>query len=357
MSGERASSQSDKILRESWSAYKKVFIEDGRVIDPDAEITTSEGQSYAMLRAAFLDDKDTFESVWTWTRKNLRRKDGKLFAWKWGKHCDESMGILDEHTASDADEDIALALIVAGSRWDEPALIKTAQNLLHDIWNIDVIEANGIAFMGPGDWAKSMENPRLNPSYFAPYAYRIFAQVDHEHDWYSLVNSSYSVLSILMDKSRLNLPPDWCELSRASGDIKLDWKDKETDYSYDAMRVPFRIALDWAWNRDERSLTLLKRMSFLNDSWQQQRTIRGAYAATGVTRGFDEPLAGFACALPMLAVVAPVSAQQVMQEKIMIRYYDGLFSEQSDYYGQNWCWFAIALINNKLSPPQFNRLR
>src|SRR4051794_15125467 len=66
-----------------WSFYKYRYIRDGRVISPDeGGITTSEGQSYAMLRAVWSGDRETFDSVWQWTRKHLQIRGDKLFAWK-----------------------------------------------------------------------------------------------------------------------------------------------------------------------------------------------------------------------------------------------------------------------------------
>src|ERR1700676_3344983 len=89
MAAQFSSADVDNLLHESWSAYREHFIRsDGRVVDPDGEKTTSEGQSYALLRAAFLDDRDTFGKVWSWTKQNLTRSDGQSFAWKWGTKCD-----------------------------------------------------------------------------------------------------------------------------------------------------------------------------------------------------------------------------------------------------------------------------
>src|SRR5207245_563587 len=57
------------VLRATWTGYKHDFIKsDGRVVDHRRnQVTTSEGQAYAMLRAAWLDDRTTFTGVWRWT--------------------------------------------------------------------------------------------------------------------------------------------------------------------------------------------------------------------------------------------------------------------------------------------------
>src|SRR5205823_12664376 len=67
-----------------WNFYRFQFIQQGRVVALDEnEVTTSEGQSYAMLRAVWANDPWTFREVWRWTKENLQTRGDKLFAWKW----------------------------------------------------------------------------------------------------------------------------------------------------------------------------------------------------------------------------------------------------------------------------------
>src|SRR5256885_978068 len=54
-----------------WSSYKKDYLEPNtlRTVDKDrGGITTSEGESYTMLRAAWMGDKETFDASWQWTK-------------------------------------------------------------------------------------------------------------------------------------------------------------------------------------------------------------------------------------------------------------------------------------------------
>ena len=54
-----------------WSFYRHTYIDEGRVVSLDEDqITTSEGQGYAMLRSAWANDPWTFEQVWQWTRQH-----------------------------------------------------------------------------------------------------------------------------------------------------------------------------------------------------------------------------------------------------------------------------------------------
>lgn len=342
----------DNILQESWQAYKARFIQaDGRVVDhSNNDISTSEGQAYAMLRALWINDQSTFDLVWNWAKLNLDYEKSGLFAWKWGKHCDGSWNILDKQAASDADQDIAFALISASKQFKRPELMGEAKNILNNIWNQEVAEVAGKPYLLPGQWAKTTAKIRLNPSYFAPYEYRVFAKVDASHNWQGLVDTSYDVLEQCSKLSKLNLPPDWCDMDQ-TGSISLDAANPSADYSYDAIRVPWRISLDYMWNQNARAKNYLNTLSFLQDTWNTMRTIRGAYTAQGVMRSFDEPLSGFACALPLFQITAPPLVNQVLRERILAKYENGLWLPDNDYYAQNWCWFGIALIRGVINAP------
>ena len=70
-----------------WSQYKTEYMEPGtnRVLDKQKDdITTSEGESYALLRAVWMDDQTSFDQSLKWTKDNLRRNDNHLFSWLFG---------------------------------------------------------------------------------------------------------------------------------------------------------------------------------------------------------------------------------------------------------------------------------
>src|SRR3989344_1343957 len=117
-----------QVLGTTWGKYKVQYLEEstGRTLDKDrGYITTSEGESYTMLRAVWMSDKTTFDRSWEWSKNNLMHKSGdRLLSWLFGQLQDGSYGILTEqdgqNAASDADTDIALALILAYARWQDP---------------------------------------------------------------------------------------------------------------------------------------------------------------------------------------------------------------------------------------------
>jgi endoglucanase len=134
--------------------------------------------------------------VWNWTQDNLQREDG-LLAWHWGQRSDGTQGIVDGGAATDADQDTALALLLAAKRWDWDAgrYRRDALTILDGIWKEETAVVNGQRVVVAGDWTRTGANPVINPSYFAPYAYRIFAEADSRYPWNELVDSSYAILA------------------------------------------------------------------------------------------------------------------------------------------------------------------
>ncbi|MBA3724103.1 MAG: glycosyl hydrolase [Candidatus Levybacteria bacterium] len=350
------------LLSSSWEKYKEKFINaDGRVLDFSQEsITTSEGQSYAMLRAVWSDDKETFDKVWKWTKENMKRPDDALFTWRWGKLDDGTYGPLKnggENAASDADTDIALALIFAAHRWNQEAYQDQAKVIIADIWDVETDVANGKRYMIAGNWATDDQRIVVNPSYFAPYAWKIFAQVD-DNDWNSLVTPSYALLKqsgrekLDSDKG-VGLAPDWVAVDKKTGALSAtNLPNLTTNYSFDAVRTPWRITLDYMWNKDPQAKEYLESLSVLDDLYQKDGKLYASYEHNGTPiQTFESPTA-YSTALGYFIVENPEVAEEIYQNKILKLYSNdqNTFKDDIGYYEQNWLWFGAALYNKQLIP-------
>ncbi|NJP10496.1 MAG: glycosyl hydrolase [Leptolyngbyaceae cyanobacterium RU_5_1] len=340
-------------LQQSWVAYRQRFIQgDGRVIDREqGDRSTSEGQAYAILRAVLINDRDTFTRALTWAETNLVRKDesGKqidqLWAWKWG-NSGQGWKILDQNFASDADVDVAFALILAARRWNCPAYLPFARAKLNDIWNHSTGQVGNQRYLLPGPTQAFWNQPDrmiLNPSYFAPYAFRLFAQVDPSHDWMSLVNSSYQVLNRSASLSKVGLPSDWIALNPQTGifsPISID--SLQSVYSYDAFRVWWRIALDANWFRDPQADAYLRQhTAYLKQLWQKQQPISARIDLQGKPLVKYEATSQYAMLYLAFQVTDPAIARQIYQRKLMPQYRNGFWDNDSAYYSQNLAWFAL----------------
>ncbi|MES2437348.1 MAG: glycosyl hydrolase family 8 [Patescibacteria group bacterium] len=348
-----------------WEAYKQEYIEKGsfRVLDKQKDsITTSEGQSYAMLRAVWLDDKPTFDGVWKFTKDNLQHKEGdKLFAWLFGKQPDGSYGIMTsqggQNSATDADTDIALALIFASARWNNQDYLNEAKLILDSVWAHEVVDIKGRPYLVANNLEKNSPTTMVvNPSYFSPYAYRVFAKVDPTHNWMGLVDTSYEVLEKSMaaplDQTKsANIPPDWIFLDKTNGAILPPKAENlSTNFGYDALRTPWRIALDWQWFEEPRAKALLTDMKFLSEQWNSNSVLYVPYKHNGEPAEKHQSAAFYGGTIGYFMVADPENAKVIYDNKLQVLYNPDTNSwkVKLGYYDDNWVWFGIALYNNLL---------
>ncbi|GAB4373842.1 MAG: hypothetical protein Kow00121_17510 [Elainellaceae cyanobacterium] len=352
-----ASTQVAEVLTQSWQAYKQRFIQgDGRVIDREADDrTVSEGQAYAMLRAVIVDDPTTFAQTLEWAENNLQRRtsDGQpsdsLWVWKWGRDEQGEWSVLDGNFASDADLDAITALILASRRWNRPDYLALAQTKLEDLWNLSTIEVPGSSqrhlLPGPAEAFQQAERVTLNPSYLAPYAFRLFAQVDPDRDWLSLVDSSYQLLTDAADLSREGLPSDWVVLNLETGRLEATPSNLplRSVYSFDAYRVWWRVAIDAAWFDEPRAHRFLQtHLQPLKDRWEAEQKIPARISLRGRAIVPYESTAQYGILYAAFSIVEPTIAAEIYQQKLMPTYQNGFWDNDVAYYTQNLGWFGLA---------------
>jgi endoglucanase len=329
------------------------------VIRPrDGLDTVSEGQAYAMLRAVWMNDQETFDRVYRWTERHLSRRQMRadhLLAWRWGKRDGGAWEVLDWTAASDADEDYALALLFASRRWsrpssDLPPYRDQAQRVLADILAKETRRgSDGRLYLSPGDW----QDPTLivNPSYFAPAWYRIFADATGDPRWNELIESSYHAIRTLAtrlgDRNGVGLMPDWARLDAAGHFTAANGMSDA--HGWDAFRTAWRVALDWLWFKEPRAHEYLVRqlMPFLEAEWER----RGAklyveYAYEGTPLAEYESSAGYAAYIAAFQVAGSSRARDLL-EKIRCAVHEdpggAFFDVPDDYYLNNWAWFGLLL--------------
>lgn len=353
----------EQLLAGTWRNYKSTYLDQTfRTIDKQrGGITTSEGQSYTMLRAVWAGDKDTFDGAWNWTQQNLARPSDHLFSWLWGRRADGSSGILTaengENTASDADSDIALALLFAYARWQDPAYLAAARAIIGDIWSQEVVVIGGKPYLAADNLEKNARDAIVvNPSYLSPASYHLFAQVDPAHPWENLRAESYVLLRASADASfsgtpSAHLPPDWIRVSRATGAISAATTGGlDTNFGFDALRVPFRVALDAAWFKNPAATALLQDFSFLSTAWKKDGRLASVYTHDGSVVAPAEAAAMYGGLLGYFMYADPESAAALYRRKLT-SLYDvtyGSWNTPLSYYDDNWVWFGIALYTNEL---------
>ncbi len=354
-------------LTSTWSAYKNAYVDaSGKTTDTTStqgkNITTSEGQSYTMLRAVWMDDRSEFDLAWHWTQTHLERPD-HLFSWLYGTQANGQGEILSQQggqtTASDADTDIALSLVFAYARWGDPAYLAQARAIIDSIWNNDVVIIGGVPYLAADNLEKAgAGSVVVNPSYFSPYAYRIFSVVDtdHSHNWGGLVQSSYDVLNNsiwapLNTKTSAGLPPDWILINRHTGALQASSNPAlDTNYGYDAFRIPWRIALDQAWYADPRDSNFLNKLSFLDHEWSASHILFSTYSHDGKVVVHQEAPAMYGASMGYFAGTNSSFTDALYRTKLQVLYDPSAHAWKTplSYYDDSWAWFGMALYTNQL---------
>jgi hypothetical protein len=233
--------------------------QDGLVHRPNSEEpgdAVSEAQAYGMIVSLYSNDQATFNRVWDAAEKAMWNSGSKLYDWRIGAKG----GVIGTGMATDADQDIALMLLFADSLarkgvWKPHTGPKgadyraRAKDIIANIWNSAVVDGR---YLAPGSGWGGKEF--VNPGYFSPASYRIFAKVDPGHNWISLIDQCYMTLFANPGASK-GLLPDWMVPTGSyfEGSLGYNAFRKGQSMYKDAIRVHWRLAMDWLWFGDARA--------------------------------------------------------------------------------------------------------
>ena len=222
--------------------------------------TVSEGIAYGMLLAVYAGDQPAFDKFWQYSQLWL---DGNgLMNWYINAEGTDTLGT---GAASDADEDMAFALVMADARWGgSGSLTKSysalAKQLIGLIWQFEVDHSRADVLM-PGD--SFGDGSIINISYFAPAYYRVFGRFTGDTArWEAVANTSYTVIEHTLNAQNGNasngLVPAW---STPEGVPTAPEGQTQIFHQLDSCRTPFRIAQDYCWFAEPRALTYLQKIN------------------------------------------------------------------------------------------------
>jgi endoglucanase len=345
------------IVNNTWSGFKRYFMDDnGRVKQVRDGDTVSEGQAYAMLRAVWMNDKAAFDKCYIWTEKNLSRADShgdSLLSWHW-----KDGSITDLMPASDADIDYALSLIFADGRWKglAPAGVEgygaKARLVLEDILRLETYSTStGRLYLSPWilDTATQPESLPVNPSYYSPAHFRIFYEYTKDSKWLALINTTYYILDSLSHSfiglDGVGLVPDWCSVD--NNDRLSTLEGRNNGFGYEAIRVPFRVGLDFVWFDSELAREFLSNFSnFLIGQFESEGAVFCEYDYTGKALKKYESPAFYACFYySLVAGDGKYSKVALLKNRIYLRKSgpNWFYQDQQDYYLNSLAWLADGL--------------
>lgn len=268
----------DSALQRTWNGVKARNIRpwsDGMVHRPKSETpgdAVSEGQAYGMMLALYMNDQAGFDGIWDGAERNLWNDGNGFYDWRWQDGRVTGSGF-----ATDADQDIALMLIFADALvtkgiWNAHKSPKNvdyktrAQVILNTLWTKGVNAGalrpganwggGGTCGSGAGTWPCG---EHVNPGYFSPANYRIFKDFDKSRAWGDVVERSYAIIAKSPGYSR-GLLPDWMNLDGSyptTSALGYNPFDGGRALYKDAIRVHWRLAMDWQWFKEPRAKTFL----------------------------------------------------------------------------------------------------
>jgi endo-1,4-beta-D-glucanase Y len=236
--------------------------------DNDSQ-TVSEGIGYGMLIMVCMDNaqnntRPKFDKLWRYYKKF--RDNDSVMNWK----INGFTSVADDGSsgATDAEMDVATALVLAFRQWGDSAYCRDAQTLINAIWTYEV---NSNGYLKPGDIWDNLKDP----SYFSTGGMQLFQSVD-AHDWSTVMANSFSLLKKVCQDTT-GLPPDWCSEDGASITGEFGWE---------AVRVPWRMAWAYSWFGQQDAAEIdAKIVTWIRTETQNDPTaIKSLYTRAGVAQ-------------------------------------------------------------------------
>lgn len=223
----------------AYNNWKARFFDGSRVFRPEnGNDTVSEGIGYGMLVGVYMNDETMFDALWSYAKAHF---DGnQLMNW----NISSSGSTAGSGSATDGDEDMAWALIMAGKQWNSTTYTNDAATLIRNL-KAHALDGNTLK---PGDNFGGAS--QTNPSYFAPSYYRAFARVTGDSGWMAVLDQSYTILAAA--SGSYGLVPNWVNSSGA-GVAGPSGTQNGVDFGYDACRTPWRIAMDYCETGEPRA--------------------------------------------------------------------------------------------------------
>jgi len=329
---------SSEVLRWMWSGYTRTYLHPaGYVTDPLRDgLVTSEAQSYAMLQAVWLRDHDTFNRVATWTRTHLQRTDG-LHSWLYDPRAQR---VTDENTATDADVDIAFALLLASHVFQDDAYRRQAVVVVRAIRHHATLRVGHGWFPSAGNWAQRERITNL--SYFAPYAYEYFDRIDPQAGWPNAIATGYRLIDAAQSGTA-RLPADFTVVSPDGTLQPLPAESTlSRHFSFDGVRIIWRLDLDCRLTGRPAACRTAGLLARLEEIRHRDRRFVTVYGVDASPQSRDESLSFYGAFLPAYARLVPHVADDWRRTRLSPRALVGLRGASNRYYDANWVWFGLA---------------
>jgi endo-1,4-beta-D-glucanase Y len=209
------------------------------------------------------DAQSLFDGMYIYFLEHPTETHTHLMAWNQNKMCSDFDG---QDSATDGDLDVAFALLLADKQWGSCGRIdyrSEAGAVMADILDGEVDAAHSFTLLG--DWVTPGSPPYDNSTRSSDFMvdhFASFATASGSAAWTHLRDSLYGIVSSLQTNYSpgVGLVPDFIvSPATAPAPSPPNFLEADTDgmYSYNACRVPWRLATDFVTNGDARAKTAL----------------------------------------------------------------------------------------------------
>ncbi len=347
--------------RKAYDHWKKTLVtRDGangfrRVVRPDtpdgiANSTVSEGIAYGMILAVYFDDQPLFDDLFKYSQHWA--DDTGLMAWYINPQGTEACPGADNWSAaSDSDEDIAFALIMADTKWGGGGSLDHSYRD-HALTQIELVKEHEVHESGVFKPGNRWGGPDLlNISYFAPAFYEIFGRYTGEVEfWDHVIDVNYEALFNCLNEANGNqdngLVPAW---SNYDGEPVVAFDGAPTHFQTDSIRTPFRIAQHYFWTGDPRAKEYLDKVNaFFGPLGAGNLT--DEYELDGTPKPMAAPLASSKSAV-VVGCTAVAAMADPQYDAYVAEAYDLLctleLTARSTYYQLSWTALSIAFMSGE----------
>jgi endo-1,4-beta-D-glucanase Y len=253
--------------------------------------TCSEAMGYGMLLSVAAGDQTAFDRLNSFRKAlgaeyNKVYTSGGLMAWNSGNSCPPSASSGNANNAPDGDLDAAMALVQASKRWPTGTYKNDALALIDGIWanNIGTSGSNPYVGAGTANLKDKSYMSYWTLGYFQVFA-RFVTDATKQQNWKNLATRGYQLLKTTQANPACS--GEFPESVQIDGTL---WNGDPCDFGYDACRVPWRLAADYAWFGTADSKTMLDSLRTnvvkgnpVTSARQQNSAFVGGLALSGVS--------------------------------------------------------------------------
>ena len=242
-------------------------------------VSLSEGHGYGMMIMVLMAgyDQDAhiiFDKMATYFKTHPSNINHHLMAWD-----QTADSVINEHNSDDAtdgDMDIAYAFLMADKQWGSLGkynYLQEAKDIINALKQTNLNPETHTMIMG--DFTEKGE-PYYNDtrtSDFIPGHLRAFAKTTRDSSWMITLNKGFNLLAFMQKRysPAAGLFPDFIKacnkVPKPAGPYFIE-KKIDGDYSYNACRIPWRLASDYLVNGDPKDAALLRPIN----KWISNRT-------------------------------------------------------------------------------------